>query len=438
MSKDIWYPLSKPDDDRMIIENGEGIYVIDSRGKKYLDANSGLWNIPLGYSNHAIRESLVSQLDKICYVNSCEFGNTKAIELAELIKKINHENIDKIIYTCTGSESVEVAIKLIRKYASMGSKPHKRDIAIIRNSYHGSYYGSMSCSSYEGQERKGYFPLLSGVHELSLPFCNCCKSDDVSSDCTNRMKEQLEKELEAYEDYLGGFLVEPILGSAGVIELPKWFIERIIEFSNKHDLIVVFDEVATGFGRTGSMFYYQKYGWKPDIITMSKGINNGTLPLGAVAISKKITDRFSRNNELIFHLSTQNGNALSCAAGIATITELLRDDGNIIQEVVRKSEYFKRHFKDEIENKFTQVHDLRSIGLMFAIDIIEKDNKSKIKPVDLIKIVQLLKKNGLIVEWSYIENMTSSIVLFLPFIITECEIHKVLEILKIVFEKTLI
>lgn len=435
MSRDIWYPLSKPEDERITIRKAEGIYLYDNRGKRYMDANSGLWNVPLGYSNLAVRQQVAEQLQQVSYVNACEFGNDASLELADLLKELHHKGISKMIYTCTGSEAVEVAIKLIRKYASLGSNPQKREIAIIKNSYHGSYYGSMSCSDYDGQERAGYGPLISGIRELSMPFCTCCRSGQASEECTRRMKERLEGELQECKENLAGIILEPVLGSAGVIPLPEWYIKRIEEFAGENDVLTVFDEVATGFGRTGSMFCYQQYGVEPDMITMSKGINNGMLPMGAVAVSEKIAERFQNKNELIFHLSTQNGNALCCAAAIATLGELQKNNQELIQQAQKRGSYFKDKFEKEILTQFAQVFDLRCQGMMFAIELSDKDTKNRMKFAELLKLVELLKKNGVILEWSYIEKVTSCLVLFLPFIIEECEIDELLEKLKKSFRK---
>ena len=437
MGNNIWLPLCRPDDEKIKIVSGDRIYLTDVRGKTYIDANSGLWNVPLGYSNPDIKSYITAQLDKISYVNACEFSNEQASELADMLRQMHHDKIDKIAFTCTGSESVELAIKLIRKYASMGEKPFKRDIAIIQNSYHGSYYGSMSCSSYDAQEREGYAPLVEGIRELSVPFCNCWEFNSVTENGAGELQERLDRELELYEESLGGIVIEPILGSAGVIPLPGWYLKRLTDFAHERDILIVFDEVATGFGRTGSMFYYQQYGFQPDIVTMSKGINNGILPLGAVAVSEKVTDRFREKGELLFHLSTKNGNALSCAAGVATMKEYLRNDKAILKQVKNLASYFRKNFEKKIKSEFSEIFDIRGKGLMFAVELADKDTGIRIPQAKLLKIVELLKKNGVVLEWSYIENVTSCLVLFLPFIIHECEIDQLLEKMRKVFRRVL-
>lgn len=433
MNNDTWYPLCRPDDGRIQIRSAEGIYLYDIRGKKYIDANSGLWNVPLGYSNVSLKDKLVEQLDKIQYVNACEFSTEEADQLSAILKAIHHDQIEKIVYTCTGSESVELSIKFIRKYASLKNK--RKNIAVLQHSYHGSYYGSMSCSDYDGREREGYGPLLLGIKELSLPFCSCCRSNAVSEVCEQKMKQRLEQELEDFGDSLAGIIIEPVLGSGGVITLPEWYVHRIDIYAKEHDILIAFDEVATGFGRTGKMFCYQHYNIKPDIITMSKAMNNGILPIGAVAVSKKIVEQFRKHKEFIFHLSTQNGNALCCAAAIAAINEIQKDNGALLDHAQEMGHYFYNKIENDFMEKYSRIFDIRRCGMMFAIDFLESDMQKKMGYGDLINMVTLLKKYGVITEWSYIENVTSCIVLFLPYIIEVAQIDMLLEKLELTFKR---
>lgn len=437
MSKATWYPLCRPDDERIKIRRTEGIYLYDTRGKEYLDANSGLWNVPLGYSNPRLKDALIGQLEKVHYVNACEFGTEEVEELSQALLEVHHEDISKIVYTCTGSEAVELSIKFIRKYAALKNKKDRTNIAIIRNSYHGSYYGSMSCSDYDGAEREGYGPLLPGIRELSLPFCSCCRNQAISESCEERMKQKLEEELAAFGDSLAGFILEPVLGSAGVLPLPEWFLHRIDEYAKEHDILTVFDEVATGFGRTGKLFCYQHFNIKPDMITMSKAMNNGVLPIGAVAVSEKIVEQFRQHKEFIFHLSTQNGNALCCKAALATLEELQRDDGKVLTQAQHMGDYFAQRVEQDLMVEFPRIFDIRRRGMMFAIDFLDRDMKQRMKFDDLLKVVGLLKKYGVITEWSYIEDTTSCMVLFLPYIIEETQIDFLVERLWMTLKRVL-
>lgn len=437
MSENIWYPLSTPGAKKMNIQKAQGIYLYDQRGKEYLDANSGLWNVSLGYGNQAIQSSMISQIQKMSYLNPCEFVTDVAERHAELLKAQHHKDIERIIYTCSGSESVEVAIKLMRKYASLGDDPNANGIVVIKNSYHGNYYGSMSVSDYDGREREGYGPLLNRIYSIDLPFCQCCRTDRVSDTCTEKMKQTLRNELDSLEGKVSGFILEPVLGSAGVIPLPKWFVKEIADYAKERDILVAFDEVAVGFGRSGTMFCYEQYDVLPDIVTMSKGINNGSIPMGAVAVSKKVTDRFLDSKEFLFHLSTQNMNAVGCAAGIAMIEELNKNDRQLLKQVNQRNRFFMSCFSQEIETEFEQIFEIRNRGLMFGIEIKNNDLSRQIGFNELMKLVELMKKNGVILEWSYLENLSSCMVLFLPFIIKEAEIEELIGRMKKTFLRLL-
>ena len=373
-SKDLWNPLSEVNENRPVIKSAEHIYLRDNKGHKYIDANSGLWNVSLGYNNEFIQRAIIEQMNKVSYINNCEFSNEKANELSNLLVSLSHDEIDKIYLTCTGSESVELTIKLIRKYQSMKFKFEKNIIAVIKHSYHGNFYGSMSCSSYEKNMTNGYGPLLNGFCELSLPFCRCCKSNSLSLKCENEMIDNLKSELNLIKERLAGIIIEPVLGSAGVIPLPKSFLKYIDNFSKENDIILAFDEIATGFGRTGTMFCYKDLGISPDIVTMSKGINNGYLPLGAVAISKKITHQFKKSKELLFHLSTQNCNPVCCASAVATINLLCKNDFELIKQVNKKGALFQKIIEGKlVGNK--NIFDIRRKGLMIAIDYVDNDGE---------------------------------------------------------------
>ncbi len=426
MSKSVWYPLSKPEEDKIKIDRAEGIYLYDNHQKEYIDANSGLWNVPLGYSNEVIKKALCCQAERFSYVNPCECESEAAEKLGSLLKELLHEDIDKIIYACSGSEAIEVAIKLIRKYSDLKHKSKANGIAVLQHSYHGSYYGSMSCSSYDGCEREGYGPLLSGIYELKLPFEKDYLKVQDNEEWKKNQEKELIKELERLEGKISGIIFEPILGSAGVIRLPKWYIDKIVEFARKNDVIIVCDEIATGFCRTGSMFAYEEYDIKPDIITMSKAINNGTLPMAAIAVSNRISNEFK--DKYLFHLSTQNANALCCATALATINELIV--GDYVNTVNKKSKFLKELFFKEIVNNFSQVYDVRAEGMMFAVELRDKEGNETLPFYDLIKVVELLKKNGVISEWSCIDGVSTCLVMFLPYVISDIEMNEVIKRIK--------
>jgi adenosylmethionine-8-amino-7-oxononanoate aminotransferase len=435
MGSAYWRPFNKADiDNTLTIVKGEGVCLYDNYGNKYLDAFSGLWNVNYGYSDTVIKEAIKEQIDKLPYVNPITLSSDQAIELSNLLCGITHDEINKVVYTCSGSESIEAAIKISRKYSNLIGK-NKHHIAVMEGSYHGSYYGGMSASVYEENEKVGYGPMLDGFVKLSVPFCRCCKTEEMTEDCKAKILQKLEEELLAYKDDLCAILVEPILASGGVIPLFQEYISRIYSFCKNNDILFICDEVATGFGRTGTMFRFQQFDLKPDLITLSKGINNGYLPLGALCVTKKIEDVFIKNNQILFHLSTQNSNPICLAAALATIKKMQTD--NILEKIKGNSEYFRSVLNRELLT-FDMVYDIRIYGLMAAIDLVDKESREPIAKELLFKIIGRICSMGCFVGISYVKDVTSSILLFPQFIATKHNIDEIAKTVKLaLFEESI-
>lgn len=412
---------------------GDGVLLYDVTGRRFLDAYSGLWNVNLGFSDNEIKDAMKNQIGKLPYCNPIISANENAKELGELLCKITHEEIAKVIYTCTGSEAIEAAIKISRKYNNcIGKNAYK--IAVISESYHGNYYGSMSASCYDEKEKDGYGPMLDGFVKLVLPFDRTCKTDHMTDECKLEILERLEEELQRYKNDLCAIIVEPILASGGVIPLFEEYILKLYHFCKQNNILFVCDEVATGFGRTGTMFRFQQFELKPDIITMSKGINNGYLPLGAVCISKKIEDVFEKSNKPLFHLSTQNANPICLAGAIATIKKMLRI--NILEQVKDNSKYFRHILNAELSN-LCIVHEIRMYGLMVAVDLAYKEDDRPIEKELLVKIVKKVCSMGCLIGTSFTKNITSSLLIFPSFISTRDNLDEIVRIINIVLHEIL-
>lgn len=421
-----WSPFNKTDSvGNLDILSGDGIYLYDENNKKYIDAYSGLWNMHYGYSDVEIKNAIKEQLDQLPYVNPIVMNTRVNNELSNILCNITHRKIKKIIYTCSGSEATEVAIKLCRKYADL--KQNKRTkIAVFENSYHGNYYGSMSASYYEGSLKDGYGPMLSGFVSLKTPFCRCCKSGQISKNCLDTMLNKLDEELRLYRDELCGIIIEPVIASGGIMSVPEEYMKRLYEFCLENDVLLVCDEVAAGFGRTGYMFAFQKYKIHPHIITMSKGIDNGYLPLGAVGVSENIVEEFQNADEVLFHLSTQNGNPVCLAAAVANIKKMM--DSDIISMVGELSKSFRKSLTREL-NRYVSVFDIRIEGLMIAIDLVDEVTQLPISQKKLNLLMQHIYSLGCIVGTSFVEDITSSILLFPQYIIKKAEITQIAKII---------
>jgi len=406
-AKRCWSPLKRPDfTGDLWAEKAEGCYIYDEKGIKRIDAYSGLWNVNLGYGKKCIIDAVNSQLNTLPYVNPIRFTTEMIQNLSSLLHDITHDEIEKIIYTCSGSESIEVAIKLARKYAAISGRAGSL-IGVISNSYHGNYYGSMSATSYDEAHKRDYAPFVDGFIKFSMPYCRCCETNNIKKDCRERMLDTLNSEFSEVKESLSAVIVETVLSSAGVIPVFEEYIKTLYKLCAENGVLFICDEVATGFYRTGALFSFQKYGIKPQIIALSKGVTNGYLPFGAVCVSRDICELFNQKNEIFYHLSTQNCNPVCAAASIATINELLKDD--MAQRVKDLSDSFDLSLRNEL-SIFECVYEIRTAGLMFAVDIVDV----KGAPIDentLFRIVSKIYDLGCVVGFGFISGLTSSIIL---------------------------
>ncbi len=406
------------------IAAGEGIYVTDTNGKRYIDAISGLWNVSLGYNNKKINRAIIEQLEKISFINLYENGNPTTIEFAKRLLQVVPNGLNKVIYTCSGSESVEVAIKIARKFYKLSGKNEKRFFAVMDLSYHGTTYGAMSASGMDRSCIDDYGPCLEGFNLLATPFCTCCDTNEMSDECKKKAIASIEELFSSKGEQLAGIILEPVIGSGGIIPLPNWYIQRVKELCKEYNVLVIFDEVATGFGRTGSLFAVEQLDIMPDIICLSKGINSGYIPMGAVVISNRIFCTYSNNNSYIEHFSTQNGNPLACAAGLATLDlvddklmlERVKNLGNLLLEKLRENLLGNRN-----------VVDIRGRGLMVGVQLRGTTN-SCLTSNQIHELCIKIRNKGLIVYPFYIYPRISGFSLFPSFVATEQDILRIVSI----------
>lgn len=428
------YPLttfSSNIGDNVMVE-GKGTVLYDARGKKYQDCISGLWNIPLGYANTEIIDAIEKQLHQLPFINLITEKVTIFDTYANKLIKVLPKNQRKILVTSSGSESVELAIKAARKYHMLRGDTDKKIICSLDLSYHGTSYMAMAVSGMDRVESRNYIET-ENVAYLPAPYCQCCRASEMKEACREQIKAQVKSVFEIKGKRIAALILEPVIGSGGIIPLPQWYCKLLVEECNKYNVLIIDDEVATGFGRTGKMFSIDDKEIVPDFVCMSKGINNGYLPFGAVSIGDVVSDLFIQQNQFVEHFSTQNGNMVSCAAAMATLDILTNSD--IINDV----EEHGRFFLAELEKKLIPIPgvcDVRGMGYMFGIDL--KDNEGKILSLEALqRIYAELKERGILVYYFYVENTVSGISLFPQYIMGEMEFMGVIKQIKRVLEKNL-
>lgn len=406
-----WHPFSNVNCgffDRLHFDTGNGIYLYDDYGNKYIDLASGLWNVFLGYNNTAIHNAMFDQINKLSYCSLFGYTNKTVIKCANSLLDLTNGYMKKVIFACSGSETNEIAIKLMRKIGRLKGYKNKNCILSFNHSYHGTYYGSMSISGIESDLVKDYLPTLPRIEFIEPSSCDCkinCNNDDFPI-CLSQFEHMVKKR----SDEIAGIIIEPILASKGMFIPCKNYLKNIVRICKENEILVAFDEVATGFYRTASCFYYEKIGVEPDILCLSKGINSGYIPIGAVLINDIVLKSFSESNEALEHGSTQAGNLIACASIIAAINEYNKISK--FENLYTKSEEMYNVLQGKM-SKFNCINAIRHEGFLYALDIFNKKKEHDITLISLI--VDELQNKGVLVYPS------ESGILLLPMLIINKE-----------------
>lgn len=421
----LWHPyasINKGFEDSINIEQGDRIFLFDNNGKKYIDASSGLWNVTLGYSNERIQNAIINQLKKIPYCSLFEHTNMLALQATSKIRNLLPSYLQKIFLTCSGSESVELSIKIMRMYWTIIGKSKKKEVLSLSGAYHGTSYASLTASGLERPYWSDISPMIQG-----MKIVNCVDSSEYgANDCNGVWVDELCNYIMNFHERIAGIIVEPILASDSVRIIEKNILQRIDLVCKQHNVLITMDEVATGFYRTGKAFCFSDLNIKPDLVCMGKGINSGYIPMGAVAVCEKLVAEFARDNIFILHGSTQDGNLLACAACVATLDQY--SELNIEKNVQDQSEYIKNELYKRL-NGHPNIKCVRIAGLMIEIELSSGLNKDGYLGVHSInKLHQKMLDKGLIVYKS-----ERGLTILPMLIVSRSDVDSILEIMSNVF-----
>ncbi len=402
------FPFSYGSKDTLVT-TGDGFYLYDRNGKRYLDLCSGLWNMPFGYSNNTIINKVKEQLDKLPFNNLlslvADIQEEYAVNLTGYMR-----DFSSVLYTCSGSEAVEAAIKTCRKYQAQKGRANRKIISAFVLSYHGTSYGAMSLSGIERVLVEDYQPVLPQIQWIEVP---------VNLEDERAWIKLIDYHFELYGEFVAGVIVEPIFASGGIIAVPKEVLRYLQQLCNKNDSLLVVDEIATGFGRTGTPFAFQKYELKPDLVCLSKAINNGYLPLGGLVFSNALSEYFTEQNTVIEHFSTQGGN-LAAISSASAMLDLMKSYDSY--DVEGKGKLFLESLKMELSD--CENISIRGFGLMLAIDFTVSTMGER-----LLDILSMLQKRGVLVYMYNNGDYNRGISIFPSFLITEEEILKYVPII---------
>jgi adenosylmethionine-8-amino-7-oxononanoate aminotransferase len=354
----------------------DGVHYWDVNGKRYLDALSGIYVVSVGHNNRKVLAALREQLDTLCFSPPMHGTNPIAVQLANMLAELAPGDLNTVKFQCGGSEVTEAAIKLARQYHRLTGNPGKYKVISRYMSWHGSTLGSLSASGLKSRKTVNE-PLAPGFIHVFPPTCYRCpfkKSyPDCGITCATLISDVIEMEDPAT---VAAVMVEPIGHTGGIIDPPPEYLPILRELCDKHNVLLIFDEIITGAGRTGHLFAAETFGVTPDVLCTAKGLAGGYAPLSAMICRKPIGDAFwgpIAQNPGFVEGHTFEGNPISCAAGVATLREILDRDlcGNARAQGERLRAGFQR-----LAKKHGVIGDIRGKGLLQGIEFV-RDLKTK-------------------------------------------------------------
>ena len=357
-------------DDPRIITSAEGVWYTDDKGRRVLDGHSGLWTSGLGHGRKEISEAVAQQINTLDFAPPLQFGHPPAFELADRIKGLMPEDLDYVFFTNSGSESADTSLKMARAYWRLMGQPTKTRFIGRMKGYHGVNFGGISVGGIAAN-RKFFGQGIEADHlrHTMLPqnrFCRGMPQDGAE------LADELNEMIALHDaSTIAAVIVEPMAGSAGVIPPPAGYLQKLRDICDANDILLIFDEVITGFGRCGAMTGADAFGVVPDILNVAKQITNGAIPMGAVIARAGIYDTFMAHGGPDYALEfahgyTYSAHPVACAAGLAALDVLTREA--LPQRVAEEAPFFEALLHDALADK-PYVSDVRNYGFAGAITL---------------------------------------------------------------------
>ena len=415
------------------IARGEGVYLIDTEGKCYLDACAGVHVVSIGHGVEEVIEAMTEQAKKVCFTYA-RFLTQPQIDLADKIAAITPEGLSRVFFVSGGSEATESAMKMARKYHLETGNPQKYRVISRWQSWHGNTVGALSMSG-RTPWREDYVPYLLDFPHISPPYCYRCPYCRDGSACTLQCAEELERVIKQEgSEYISAFIAEPVLGTSGCgIAPPPDYYPMVREICDRYNIVMIIDEVVTGFGRTGRNFGIEHWGVVPDIMATGKGLSSGYTPIAATIAHEKIYEAIYGKSTAFVHGHTYGGNPLSCAVALAVQNYLEKHD--LVSQCARRGELMLEKLLELQDSPI--VGEVRGKGLLCGVEFVA--DKEARTPFDLSKgvtaaVVNRMFEKGVLVmpgAPGLIDGVAGDhIAISPPFTISEVEVVKVVEVLR--------
>lgn len=367
----------------VVVDHAEGVYVYDQGGKRYLDCFAGIAVVNAGHVHPKVAAAAKAQIDKFVHTCSYLYYVPSTAQLAEVLAHISPGALQKTFFGNSGAEAIEGALRLAKVVTG------RREVIALQMAFHGRTYGTLSVTGNMARKTRGG-PYMPGVSFAPAPYCYRCPlakdPDNCGLACADAVEDVIKFQTSGD---VAAFLVEPVMGEGGIIPLPEGYLARVKQILEKYGILLLVDEVQSGFGRTGKMFAVEHFGVEPDIMAMAKGIADG-FPLGAFIAPEAIADSF-RPGE---HLSTFGGNPVSCAAAIANI-EVLQEE-HLVERSAELGAWALETLRSAAANE-PLIGDVRGLGLMIGVELVRDRVTKEPAPAEAVRVRELAREAGVLI-----------------------------------------
>lgn len=427
----LWHSLRQHTDlDKkppLVIREGKGCIVTDEHGREYLDAMAGLFCVNVGYGRHQIVEAAAEQMRRLPFYPLSQ-SHAPAITLAETLASILPHGLERAYFCNSGSEAVETALKLARQYGRQVHKGENRYKVIARyRGYHGFTMGALSATG-QVARRRAFEPLIPGFSHVNPPDRYRCAHCQAAPACTLACADEIEARVR-YEgpDTVAAIIAEPVIGGGGVIVSPDGYLQRLREICDRWGILLILDEVITGFGRTGLLFGCQHWDVVPDIMTVAKGITSGYAPLGAAITTQEVFTAFLGEPEEGVHfsqVSTFGGHPVACAAASANLEILLKE--RLWENAAVVGDYLRERLR-MIHHPW--IGEIRGMGLLIGVELVRDQSKTPLADKEMAAVSAAIKDAGVIVGRNVetVPGLCNVIILSPPLVLSKDEADRIAE-----------
>lgn len=425
----LWAPFTPMRDfsrEPMLFDRAEGMHYFTPEGRPVLDAMAGLWCVNAGHGQPRIVEAIREAAGRLDFVSSFKMSHPDALRMADVLVDLAPAGLEKVFFTNSGSEAVDTALKIARAYHQARGDSRRTKLIGRAKGYHGMGFGGLSVSGI-GRQKRDFGPLLGDVAHLPLPYDASLRFSAGQPEQGAHYAEALLQLLEVHDPAtVAAVIVEPVTGSGGVYAPPLGYLQRLRELCDRHGVLLIFDEVITGFGRVGESFAAQAFGVTPDLMTLAKGLTNGAVPMGGVLVSGAVYEAFMQGPASaieLMHGYTYSAHPLACAAGLATLA--VHEELGINAHVRSVAPLWQSAALALREQPLVQ--DVRAIGLLCAVELRSRDGAPGARAAE---VARHCFESGVLVRAS-----GDTIVLSPPLVVSTAQIGLIFDTLRQALER---